>query len=214
MHKSQRGMSKLENLPKMDINWRIPSKGSIFEKKYKCYTISEFQSSSIVINCHQLSSIIINCHESLSIVINHHQSPSIVIVFVCNVIMFVTFIMFNDYLWLLITIGESWILNMIDFRFWSRTDRQWWLLKCYCDLKTSNLSSLGLNNKLKMVYSQDLAIMDYHRLSWTILDCYGLLCTVMDCHGLLWTVMDCHGLSWTVMDCHGLSWTVMDYHGL
>ena len=31
-----------------------------------------------------------------------------------------------------------------------------------------------------MAYSRDLAVMDYHGLSWT----------VMDCHGLSWTVMD------------------------
>ena len=42
-----------------------------------------------------------------------------------------------------------------------------------------------------MAYSQDLADMDYHGLSWSI--------------------MDGHGLSWTVMDCHGLSWTMIDY---
>ena len=40
-----------------------------------------------------------------------------------------------------------------------------------------------------MAYSRDLAVMDYHGLSWTIMDYRGLSLTVLDCPGLLWTVV-------------------------
>ena len=29
-------------------------------------------------------------------------------------------------------------------------------------------------NKPKMAYSRDLAVMDYHGLSWSVMDCLGL----------------------------------------
>ena len=66
-------------------------------------------------------------------------------------------------------------------------------------------------NKPKMAYSYDLAVMDCTGLSWTILD-YNLTYWLVtdgqtDGHWYLLSV-------WTVMDYHGLSWTVMNYHRL
>ena len=59
---------------------------------------------------------------------------------------------------------------------------------------------------------EEISIMDYHGLLWTIMDYHGLSLIIMDSHGLSWTIKDYHGLSWTIMECHGLSWIIMDYH--